>query len=271
MTLQSSSTRPLWCGQLARASICAREFVIYDNEGFVLRRRTIVKRGPRARKASMLMVSGKAEIKEELRLCLAHGDYQVLEAGTGEEGLAAEAESQPDMVLLDLALPDMDGMAVVKRLRRQSSVPILVVSESKRESEMISALDKGANDYVFKPFSTGELLARMRVLLRSAHLERTQLVRCGRLSVDFSSRTVKVAKRRIYLTPIEYSLLHLLAKHAGKVVTYDQILHSVWGQDQMSKRPYIYVLLSHLREKLEHTSHPPLIITEPCVGIRLSS
>jgi two-component system KDP operon response regulator KdpE len=224
-----------------------------------------------AQRLVVLVVEKDVELRQQLRLCLENNGYRFLEAATGEEGLAKTGESRPDAVLLDLALPDMDAIAVLKRLREQSRAPILMVSECGRESEMIRALDSGANDYIFKPFRVGEVLARLRVVLRSTQRERTQVIHCGQLRVDSANRMVTVGNRRLRLTPTEYSMLHLLAENAGKVLTYRQIIGNTWGESQMDKRPCLYVCLRHLRQKLEpDPSHPVLLITEPRVGIRLA-
>jgi two-component system KDP operon response regulator KdpE len=224
-----------------------------------------------SRNAVVLVVADEVELRQKLRLCLEDDNYRVLEAATGEEGLAKAAESRPDTVLLDLPFPDTNGMAVLRRLREQSRVPILIVSDCDREAQKINALDSGANDYITKPFSAGELMARLRVVLRYMPIEKTQVFRCGRLSVDSTSRTVKAGRKKVRLTPSEYSLLLLLAENAGKVLTYQQILRNIWGQDQIDKMPSLYVCLRHLRQKLElDPSHPVLLITEPRAGIRLA-
>ena len=223
-----------------------------------------------ARNAAVLVVEVEVEIRLQLNLCLENEGYRVLEAATGEEGLAKAARFHPGAVLLDMGLPDMDGMAVLKRLREQSRVPILIVSECSEETEKIKALDGGANDYITKPFSAGELLARLRVAQRTNQPEKSEVIRCGPLSVDFTSRTVMVGPRKVRLTPTEYSLLGLLAKHAGRVLTYRQMLRNIWGPDQINKIRCLRVYLRSLREKLEpDPAKPELLITEPGVGIRL--
>jgi two-component system, OmpR family, KDP operon response regulator KdpE len=223
-----------------------------------------------ARRVAVLVVEDEVEIRQQLNLCLGNEGYRVLEATTGEEALAKAADFHPDAVFLDMGLPDMDGLVALHRLREQSHVPILIVSECRLESQMISALDGGANDYITKPFSAGELLARLRVVLRYAQVQKTEVIHCGSLSVNFSSRAVMVAGRKVRLTPTEYSLLHLLANHAGKVLTYRKILHTIWGLGQIDKIGCLHVYMRSLRKKLEpDPSHPTLLITEPSVGIRL--
>jgi len=224
-----------------------------------------------AQNAAVLVVEDEVELRQRLGLCLEASGYRVLEAATGTEGLAKAACFRPDAVLLDMGLPDLDGMAVLHRLRQESRVPILVVSECRDEAEKINALDSGANDYITKPFSLGELLARLRVVLRYTQREKTEVIRRGSLSVDFSSRTVMVADRNVRLTPMEFSLLRLLAKHAGKVLTYRHMLRNIWGPGQIDKIRCLRVNLRSLRVKLEpDPSKPAFLITEPRVGIRLA-
>jgi two-component system KDP operon response regulator KdpE len=227
--------------------------------------------GYSAQNAAVLVVEDEVEIRLQLNLCLANEGYCVLEAATGEEGLAKAASLHPDAVLLDMGLPDMNGMEVLKRLREQSRVPILIVSELSHETDKINALDGGANDYITKPFSAGELLARLRVAQRYTQPAKADVIRCGPLTVDFTSRIVMVGQRKVRLTPTEYSLLRLLVKHAGKVLTYRQMLRNIWGPDQIDKIRCLRVYLCSLREKLEpNPARPELLITEPGVGIRLA-
>lgn len=224
-----------------------------------------------AQNSTILVVADEVETAQELALCVENGGYRVLRATTGEQATATVASSRPDAILLEMGLPGMEELAFLKQLREQSRVPILVVSECAHETEKINALDGGANDYITRPFSTGELLARLRVAQRYAQPEKTEVFRCGPLIVDFTNRTVTVAGRRVRLTPTEYSLLRLLAKHAGKVLTYRQMLRNIWGPDQIDKIRCLRVYLRSLRAKLEpDPSHPALLITEPGVGIRLA-
>ncbi|MBU6402382.1 MAG: response regulator transcription factor [Verrucomicrobia bacterium] len=219
----------------------------------------------------VLVIDDEPQMRRLLRACLERSAYQVVEAATGDQGIGEAVRCQPDAVLLDLGLPDMDGLAVLRRLREWSQVPVLVVSVRGHEDDKISALDSGANDYLTKPFSTGELLARLRVIQRygqpQAKLER---FRSGRLCVDLVKRTVTVGNRNVHLTATEYSLLVLFVRHAGMALTHGQILRAIWGIDDLEKTGYLRVYVTHLREKLEKSpAEPELIVTEPGVGYRL--
>jgi two-component system KDP operon response regulator KdpE len=221
--------------------------------------------------AVILVVDDEIQIRRLLRICLEHGGYQVIEAATGGEGIDQAVLHQPDVVLLDLRLPDMDGLEVLKRLREWSQVPVLVLSVRNDEDDKISALDGGANDYVTKPFGTGELLARLRVIQRNAQTSvKAEIFRSGRLSMDLSNRTVTVNGKPVRLTATEYSLLLLFAQHAGKVLTHGQLLREVWGQKHAENTGPLRVYMAYLREKLEsNPARPELLITEPGVGYRL--
>jgi two-component system, OmpR family, KDP operon response regulator KdpE len=222
-------------------------------------------------KATVLVVDPEPAYRLQLNLCLGRDGYRVLEAATGEEGIAKAAQFRPDAVLLDMGLPDMNGMAVLKRLREQNRVPVLIVSECSNETEKINALDNGAHDYITKPFSVIELMARLRVARRHTDPEKPEVFCYGPLSVDFGSRAVMVKQRRVKLTPTEYSLLGLLVKHAGKVLTYREMLRKIWGPHQIDKIGCLRVYLCSLRDKLEpDPANPELLITEQGVGIRLA-
>src|SRR5208283_1530586 len=179
--------------------------------------------------AVALIIDDELQMRRLLRIMLEAQGYQVFEAKTGQEGLIEAAQRRPEVVLLDLGLPDLDGVTVLKRLREWSRVPVLVLSVRDREEDKIAALDQGADDYVTKPFSTGELLARLRAAQRHATptVEMT-VFRSGQLEVDLSARVVKVKGREVKLTVTEYSLLRFLVQHAGKVLTHRQILREVW-------------------------------------------
>lgn len=220
---------------------------------------------------TVLVIDDEIQMRRLLRACLERNGYAVVEAATGDAGLEEAVRRQPEAVLLDLGLPDMDGQAVLKRLREWSQVPVLVVSVRGQEEDKITALDSGANDYVTKPFSTGELLARLRAALRSAQPPAANAVfQSGPLRVDLTTRTVKVKGRKVRLSATEYSLLHLFVKHAGKVLTHGQILREVWGTDDVEKTGYLRVYLAYLREKLEaKPAEPELFVTEPGIGYRL--
>jgi len=224
-------------------------------------------------RSNVLVIDDELQIRRLLRICLEGNGYRVLEAATGQEGITQAAQYHPDMVLLDLGLPDMDGVAVLKRLREWSQVPVVVLSVRDREEDKVAALDNGADDYVTKPFSTGELLARLRVAQRHAiPAAGIPLFRSGDLEVDVTARTVKRAGREVKLTATEYSLLRLLVRHAGKVLTHRQILREVWGPSYVEQTHYLRVYVAHLREKLElDPSKPRFILTEPWIGYRFNA
>src|SRR5882724_2763248 len=220
---------------------------------------------------SVLVIEDEIQMRRLLRVCLEMNGYEVAEAATGEEGLAEAVRIQPKVVLLDLGLPDMDGMNVLKRLREWSQAPVLMVSVREREDDKITALDNGANDYITKPFSTGELLARLRVVLRHAQPSTAATVfNSGNLQVDLTTRTVKIGGRTVKLTATEYALLHLFVQHAGKVLTHGQLLREIWGSQDVQKTGPLRVYMAYLREKLEtNPAKPELLVTEPGVGYRL--
>jgi two-component system, OmpR family, KDP operon response regulator KdpE len=226
---------------------------------------------PPVQRKTVLVIDGEVQIRRLLRVCLEKDGYRAVEAGTGEDGITEAARNAPDAVLLDLRLPDMDGLAVLKRLREWSAVPVLVVSAHGRDDDKITALDNGANDYVTKPFSTGELLARLRAALRQARPPTTVTVfESGPLTVDLATRTVKVGGRKVRLTATEYALLCLFVQHAGKVLTHGQIVRELWSADKAEKTGQLRVYMAYLREKLEaNPGEPELLITEPGVGYRL--
>jgi two-component system KDP operon response regulator KdpE len=224
-------------------------------------------------KSTALIVDDELQIRRLLRVCLEANGYRVTEAATGKEGIAEAAQHPPDVVILDLGLPDMEGLAVLKRLREWSSVPVVVLSVRDREEDKIAALDNGADDYVTKPFSSGELLARLRVAQRHATpATEATVFRSDQLEVDLAARVVKLKGKEVRLTATEYSLLRLFVHHAGKVLTHRQILREVWGPNYVEQTHYLRVYLAHLREKLEaNPAQPELLITEPGVGYRLVS
>jgi len=222
--------------------------------------------GPR-----VLVIDDEAPIRRLLNVALhAHG-YEVTAVGLGQEGLAKAACWRPDLVVLDLGLPDIDGLEVIRRLREWSAVPIIVLSVRERESEKIAALDAGADDYVTKPFGLGELLARMRAALRRAAGSRDEpLVRAGGLTVDLAHRTVTVDGREVKLTPTEYEILKHLAMNPGRVLTHRQLLRAIWGPGYEEETHYLRVYVSQLRRKVEpDPARPRYIVTEPGVGYRL--
>jgi len=222
-------------------------------------------------KPMALVVDDEVQIRRLLRVCLEANGYRVLEAGTGQEAITEAAQRKPDVVILDLGLPDMDGVTALKRLREWSRVPVLVLSVRDREEDKIAALDHGADDYVTKPFGTGELLARLRVARRHAEpAPEVSVFRSGRLEVDLTARVVKLEGTEVKLTATEYSLLRLFVQHSGKVLTHRHILREVWGPNYTEQTHYLRVYVAHLREKLEREpAKPRLLITEPGVGYRL--
>lgn len=224
-----------------------------------------------ALKPTALIIDDEIQMRRLLRVCLESNGYRVLEAATGQEGITQAAQHPPDVVLLDLGLPDLDGLTVLKRLREWSRVPVVVLSVREREEEKVAALDSGADDYVTKPFGTSELLARLRVAHRHAmRTTESPIFRAGDLEVDLTARVVKRKGQEVKLTATEYSLVRLFVQHAGKVLTHRQILKEVWGPNQVEQTHYLRVYIAHLREKLEQDpANPRLITTEPGVGYRL--
>jgi two-component system KDP operon response regulator KdpE len=218
-----------------------------------------------------LVIDDEVQIRRLLRLTLeAHG-YRVFEAATGQDGLLEVAQRRPEIVLLDLGLPDLDGVTVLKRLREWSRVPVIVLSVREREEDKIAALDAGADDYVTKPFATGELLARLRVARRHGQPETQESVfRSGDVEVDLARRVVRRHGNEVKLSATEYALLALMIRHAGRVLTHRQLLQEVWGPNAIAQTHYLRVYVAHLREKLElDPAKPELILTEPGVGYRL--
>lgn len=223
------------------------------------------------KKPTALVIDDEVQIRRLLRVTLEADGYRVLEAATGQEGITEAAQRRPDVVLLDLGLPDLDGVTVLKRLREWSRVPVVVLSVRDREEDKIAALDHGADDYVTKPFGTGELLARLRVAQRHAKSsDDTTVFQSGDLVVDLTARVVKLRGKEVRLTATEYSLLRLFIQHSGKVLTHSHILREVWGTNSAERTHYLRVYVAHLREKLESDpAHPVLFITEPGIGYRM--
>jgi len=221
----------------------------------------------------VLVVDDEPQLRRLLRVTLEAAGYQVFDAGTGRDGIAQTAQRRPDVVLLDLGLPDIEGVEVLRRIREWSRVPVVVLSVRDREDDKIAALDAGADDFVTKPFGIGELLARLRVVLRHAQPHGVEAVfRSGDLEVDLSARSVRNKGHEVKLTPIEYGLLRLLVTHAGKILTHRQLLAEVWGPQAVNQTHYLRVHIAHLRDKLESGSGDQgLIQTEPGVGYRLKA
>ena len=219
----------------------------------------------------VLVVDDEPAIRRYLRISLmAHG-HTVFEAATGQAAVTAVSTQRPDLVILDLGLPDLNGIEVTRLLREWSQIPIIIVSVSEQEADKIAALDAGADDYMTKPFSLGELLARMRVAIRRAGPAKTEPVfAVGDLAVDLGRRAVMVAGRRVDLTPTEYDLLRVLVTHAGKVLTHQFLLREVWGPADLDQTHYVRVYVGQLRQKIEpNPAQPCYILTEPGVGYRL--
>jgi two-component system, OmpR family, KDP operon response regulator KdpE len=223
----------------------------------------------------VIVVEDEPQIRRFIRATLTSQHYRVHEATTGAEGLVEAGTRQPDVMIVDLGLPDMDGLTLITRLREWSQVPIIVVSARGQEADKVAALDAGADDYLSKPFGTNELLARIRVALRhtarTANDTATSVFRQGGLEVDLGRRRVTVEGKETHLTPIEYRLLTTLVKHAGKVLTRQQLLNEVWGKPYEAQAHYLHVYMGHLRRKIEaDPAQPRYLLTEPGVGYRLA-
>lgn len=224
--------------------------------------------------ACILVVDDEPQIRRFLRVTLEAYDFRVIEAESGKEGIRLAALEQPDAVILDLGLPDMDGQEVIARLREWSKVPVIVLSVRADEADKIAALDAGADDYVTKPFGTGELLARIRAALRhvAGNAAGAPVFVSGTLSVDLERRQVAIGGKPVRLSPKEYDLLKLLVQHAGKVLTHQFILRQVWGAAHEQDVQYLRVFARQLRQKIEpDPARPQLLLTEPGVGYRLAA
>lgn len=221
--------------------------------------------------ARILIVDDEPQIRRLLKVSLTAHGYDVDECQNGQEGINRAAVFKPDLILLDLGLPDMDGKAVVEAIREWSKVPIVILTARDQEKEKIAALDAGADDYVTKPFSMGELLARLRVALRHAvTVENSPVLRCGELVIDLVARHVTRSDQEIKLTPTEYEILKILAQNVGRVLTHKQLLKAVWGNAYNEDTHYIRVYIGQLRRKVEENpSQPKYIITESGIGYRL--
>jgi two-component system, OmpR family, KDP operon response regulator KdpE len=223
---------------------------------------------------SILVIDDEIQIRKLLEISLEANDYKVLFAIDGKEGITMAASHQPDLILLDLGLPDEDGQEILIKLREWFHNPIIILSVKSAEEEIVRALDHGANDYLTKPFRTQELLARMRTALRSNKIQNNNepITVFGTVSVDFASRTVKVKDETVKLTATEYSLLALLLKNDGRVLTHQYILREIWGQSYSEQTQYLRVFIAQLRKKLEEDpNRPRYILTESGVGYRFNS
>jgi len=221
---------------------------------------------------TVLVIEDEPQMRRFLRASLEAHDYGLVEAVTAREGLAQAAGRNPDVILLDLGLPDLDGIELTRRLREWSRVPVIVISARGREQDKIAALDAGADDYLTKPFGLGELLARLRVALRRVAGDggAEPVVAAGDLRVDLGARLVYRGDHEVHLTPIEYKLLATLARHAGKVLTHRMLLKEVWGPNAVEHTHYVRVYMTQLRHKLEDDpSRPRVLVTESGVGYRL--
>ncbi|MGZ8211095.1 MAG: response regulator [Burkholderiales bacterium] len=223
----------------------------------------------------VLAIEDEPQIRRFLRTTLDAQGFEVVEADTGARGITDAANRRPECIILDLGLPDMDGVEVIRRVREWSAVPIIVLSARAREADKIAALDAGADDYVAKPFGAGELLARLRVALRHASAgERAAngaVYARGDLRVDLGARRVTLACREVHLTPTEYRLLAALVRHAGKVLTQRFLLKEVWGPAYVERPHYLRIYMANLRQKLEKDpARPELLLTEMGVGYRLT-
>jgi two-component system, OmpR family, KDP operon response regulator KdpE len=219
----------------------------------------------------ILIIEDEQPIRRFLRAALSAEGYRILEASTGEEGLRVASRQPPDMVILDLGLPDLDGQVVLQRFREWSSAPVIVLSARDQEEQKVQALDNGADDYLTKPFGVGELLARMRAAIRHAHKVAPEetVFRFGNIRIDLVARLVYRDDAEVHLTPLEYKLLVTLCKHAGKVLTHRFLLREVWGPQDSQENHYLRVFVASLRRKLEaDAAQPRYILTEQGVGYR---
>jgi len=224
---------------------------------------------------SVLALEDDLAIRRLLRVACENTKYKLIEAGTAAEGLDILVKRRPELLLLDMGLPDSDGLSVIEKVRGWSHIPIIIMSARGEDDVKVTALELGADDYVTKPFSIAELLARMQVALRHAAARGSStsdpVIECGDLKIDIAGHEVHLGSERIHLTPIEFKLLVALAKHAGRVVTQRQLLNDVWGPEYNEESQYLRVYMGYLRKKLEpNPESPQLLLTEPRVGYRLA-
>jgi len=222
---------------------------------------------------TILIIEDEESIRRFLRVSLAANGYRLVESGTGADGLLQAATAQPDLIILDLGLPDIDGIDLTRQIREWSRVPIIIVSARGKEQDKVVALDAGADDYLTKPFGVGELLARLRVALRHRAVTQTggePVFQNGDLKVDLARRAVTLAGKPIHLTPNEYRLLSILVQHAGRVLTHRQLLKEIWGPGSSQETHYLRVYMNQLRQKIEaDPAQPKYLLTESGVGYRL--
>lgn len=222
----------------------------------------------------VVVIEDEPQIRRFLRTSLGSNGYRLVEAETGHQGLLEVATQKPDLIILDLGLPDMDGVEVVRQLREWTALPVIVLSARSQESDKIAALDAGADDYLTKPFGVGELMARMRAALRHAvtGAGSDAVLTLGSIRIDLAQRRVCRDDVEVHLTPIEYRLLSALAKHAGKVLTHRQLLREVWGPSYVEETHYLRIYMAQLRHKLEaDPTRPRYFLTEAGVGYRLAA
>jgi two-component system KDP operon response regulator KdpE len=225
-------------------------------------------------KELILLIEDEPQMRRFLRITLQIQGYRLIESATARDGLMQATTRNPDVVLLDLGLPDLDGLEVTKRLREWSQTPIIVISAREQEQDKVKALDAGADDYLTKPFNASELLARIRVALRHGARQNTDknepVFTLRNLRVDLAQRQVFVSDKEVHLTPIEYKLLMVLVRHAGKVITHTQLLKEVWGPAHINEVHYLRVYMTQLRHKLEtDPARPRFLMNEPGIGYRL--
>jgi two-component system KDP operon response regulator KdpE len=220
---------------------------------------------------NILIIDDEIQIRRLLKISLENSGYKIFEAENAKTGLMESANSRPSLILLDLGLPDEDGLSLLKKIRDFSDVPVIILSVRNSEKDIISALDSGADDYITKPFNTGELLARIRASLRHSQPEqKSQIFKNGNITVDFSTREVKKKDQIIKLTSTEFSLLSLFIRNSGKVLTHNYFLKEIWGKQYSDDTQYLRVYVAQLRKKLEdNPSRPKMFITESGVGYRL--
>lgn len=219
---------------------------------------------------TILIIDDEAQIRKLLEITLESNDYKVMQAENGKEGILIAANHPPDLILLDIGLPNENGQEILKKLREWYSKPIIMLSVQSDEENIISALDNGANDYLVKPFRTGELLARIRTVLRNKmNTNDSTIIQCNNIQIDLTARTVKKNNEPLKLTTTEYALLILLAKNEGKVLTHQFLLKQIWGPGYIEQSQYLRVFVAQLRKKIElDPNHPQIIVTESGVGYR---
>jgi len=220
--------------------------------------------------AKILVIDDEVEIRKLLKVGLSAHGYIFIEAANGKDGIYQAAVNRPDIIILDMGLPDLDGPAVVKQIREWSQVPIIILSVRGQDNDKVNALDIGADDYLTKPFSMTELLARIRVALRhQTNLKEEPVIHSADLCIDLARRHVEISGTEIHLTPTEYDLLKILVSHAGKVVTHSYLLTNIWGNNGPECAQYLRIYISQLRKKIEKDPNQPrFVLTEPGVGYR---